>query len=199
MAAIRRIGFRWLHNDVRLDLLGNRTDPLGDRYLGRSDVRHVGNHRELLRPRRENHLSHAAGAPLALLRLVRIGRGVHRSHGHLEEIGVAIWRLDRRAEELEPTHVSSTLDLDALLAALLHHLGDELGPILSRLFLGGWLRLLLGLGRLLLFLLLPFFLGRLLLAALFGLGGALFGLRGSLVGTLFGLGRRGCGGSGLQK
>ena len=33
MAAIRRIGFRWLHNDVRLDLLGNRTDPLGDRYL----------------------------------------------------------------------------------------------------------------------------------------------------------------------
>mmetsp|Transcript_9744 Transcript_9744/g.31351 ORF Transcript_9744/g.31351 Transcript_9744/m.31351 type:complete len:326 (+) Transcript_9744:739-1716(+) len=150
--ALGRVGLGGLQDDVGLNVLGHRREPLSNRHLFGGGLWHIGNHRELLDPGRKDHLSDAAGAPLALLGVVGVGRCVHRSHGHLQQVGIPFWRLDGGAEELKPSHVCGSLDLDALLAALLDHLCNQLGLVLGRLLLWRRLRLLLRRGRLLLLL-----------------------------------------------
>mmetsp|Transcript_11643 Transcript_11643/g.36102 ORF Transcript_11643/g.36102 Transcript_11643/m.36102 type:complete len:311 (+) Transcript_11643:444-1376(+) len=149
-AAVGRFSLRGVANNLGLDVLGDSLKPLGNRHLRGSGIGHVRNHRKLLDSGREDHLAHTTRAPLALLRVVRIRGGIHRRHGHLKELQVTIGRLNRCAKELEPPHVRSTLNLDALLAPLLDDLGHELGAILGCFLLSCRLWLLLRRGLLLL-------------------------------------------------
>jgi len=56
---------------------------------------------KLLHSCREDHLSHASRASLALLRVVWVGRRVHRRHRSLQQRNVPLRCFDGRAEELE--------------------------------------------------------------------------------------------------
>mmetsp|Transcript_76724 Transcript_76724/g.167618 ORF Transcript_76724/g.167618 Transcript_76724/m.167618 type:complete len:256 (+) Transcript_76724:116-883(+) len=109
-------------------------------------LRHIGHNGQLLNTSREDHLADVAGAALALL-FGGVRLGIHGCDRLLQELKVAFRLIDGCAEELQATHVSSTLDLDSTLATFLDDLLQFLGWILGRL-------LVLLLGRLLLLLLL---------------------------------------------
>mmetsp|Transcript_3705 Transcript_3705/g.5067 ORF Transcript_3705/g.5067 Transcript_3705/m.5067 type:complete len:357 (+) Transcript_3705:182-1252(+) len=106
---------------------------------------HVRYDGELLDAGREDHLTDVSGAALAFL-FGGVGLGVHRGDGLLQEVEVAFGLIDGSAEELQSTHVSGSLDLDASLSSLLDDLLQLLGGVLGGLLvllLGGLLILLL--------------------------------------------------------
>mmetsp|Transcript_36870 Transcript_36870/g.86138 ORF Transcript_36870/g.86138 Transcript_36870/m.86138 type:complete len:296 (-) Transcript_36870:195-1082(-) len=168
LAAHRRVGVCRLLGHLAVDGGDDSGGPLHDVHLLQLVRRHVRNDAELLHARREDHLAHVPRAALPILRALLWLR-VHRGHGDLQQAEVAVGRLDGGAEELEAAHVRRALDLDALLAALLDHLLEELLLLLGGV-LGGLLRLLGGLLRGVLLLLLLLGLLRLLFLFLLLLG-----------------------------
>mmetsp|Transcript_92844 Transcript_92844/g.165082 ORF Transcript_92844/g.165082 Transcript_92844/m.165082 type:complete len:228 (+) Transcript_92844:475-1158(+) len=81
----------------------------------------------------EDHFANGTGAALSLL-LRWIALCIHCFHAFHQQIDITLWLVNRRAEELQATHVSGALDFHASLAALLHDLLEFLSRVLR------WLR-----------------------------------------------------------
>mmetsp|Transcript_3206 Transcript_3206/g.6554 ORF Transcript_3206/g.6554 Transcript_3206/m.6554 type:complete len:340 (-) Transcript_3206:203-1222(-) len=99
--------------------LQHRLHPLRRVDLAALVRRHVAHERKLLVARGEEHLAHHPTTPLGLL-IRRIDLLVGGVHGALEEDQVALRRVHRSGEELQPAHVSAAGKLDSLLASLFH-------------------------------------------------------------------------------
>mmetsp|Transcript_52597 Transcript_52597/g.114741 ORF Transcript_52597/g.114741 Transcript_52597/m.114741 type:complete len:315 (-) Transcript_52597:123-1067(-) len=169
LSALWRHGVRRRLDDLAADGLDDVLSPLGNVHLGHLVGGHVRHDRELLHAGGEDHLADVARAALAVLRaLLRVG--VHRRHRKLQQLQVAIGRLNSCAEEFQAAHIRGALNLNALLAALLDHLLQQLLPLLRSLLHRVLLLLLWSLLLLLLLCRRLSLLAALLLVLLIGLG-----------------------------